>query len=343
VIRRRARGSCRERVLAAICALAVLALGAVAATRTPAARSSAGSLQQGIDAARAREQALSANAAGASHVIATLTRQLEVLSGRVADVQAQLNDARVRLGALQARTAAERVHAAELARRFVAQRAVLRGWLVAQYEQGPPDAITVLLNANGFADLLERIDFLRRIGQEDSAITDGTLHARDAARLAATQLAALTARQARETAAVQAESQALARMSSVLDARRALMARARAVALAELRATRAHRISLQQELDSLVATPFGAPPAGTSFAIPWPIVECESGGQNLPPNSAGASGYYQILPSTWSQYGGSGPAAYLAPKSEQDAVASRLWNGGAGASNWVCAGIVGIG
>jgi hypothetical protein len=72
------------------------------------------------------------------------------------------------------------------------------------------------------------------------------------------------------------------------------------------------------------------------------IVLCESGGQDLPPNSAGASGYYQIIPSTWKLFGGSGPAAYLAPKSEQDAVASRIWNNGAGASNWVCAGIVGI-
>ena len=41
-------------------------------------------------------------------------------------------------------------------------------------------------------------------------------------------------------------------------------------------------------------------------------------------------------------FGGSGPAAYLAPKSEQDAVASRIWAGGSGAHNWVCAGIVGI-
>ena len=36
---------------------------------------------------------------------------------------------------------------------------------------------------------------------------------------------------------------------------------------------------------------------------------CESGGQNLSPNSAGASGYYQIMPATWKGYGGSGPAS----------------------------------
>ena len=61
----------------------------------------------------------------------------------------------------------------------------------------------------------------------------------------------------------------------------------------------------------------------------------------LPPNSAGASGYYQMLPSTWRGLGGSTPQAYQASKSEQDSLAARLWAGGSGAHNWVCAGLVG--
>ena len=83
------------------------------------------------------------------------------------------------------------------------------------------------------------------------------------------------------------------------------------------------------------------PGPGGSWAIPNSVVTCESGGQNLTPNSAGASGYYQILPSTWNGYGGYGQA-YQAPKSLQDQRASQLWSGGSGASNWVCSGIVGI-
>ncbi len=71
--------------------------------------------------------------------------------------------------------------------------------------------------------------------------------------------------------------------------------------------------------------------------IPEYIVMCESKGQNLAPNSADASGYYQILGSTWTAYGGSPPAeAYLHSKSEQDAVAARIWREG-GPSQWVCA------
>jgi len=89
------------------------------------------------------------------------------------------------------------------------------------------------------------------------------------------------------------------------------------------------------------AANFGA--SGGPWAIPGAIVNCESGGQNLPPNGAGASGYYQILPETWRLNGGSGSAAFHASKAEQDRVASRIWAGGRGASQWVCAGIVGIG
>ncbi|MGH2916085.1 MAG: transglycosylase family protein, partial [Solirubrobacteraceae bacterium] len=97
-----------------------------------------------------------------------------------------------------------------------------------------------------------------------------------------------------------------------------------------------------QRAAAATPAPLGAIGGSGGWAIPYAIVLCESGGQDLPPNSAGASGYYQIIPGTWRLFGGSGPAAYLAPRAEQDAVAARIWRGGAGASNWVCAGIVGI-
>lgn len=82
---------------------------------------------------------------------------------------------------------------------------------------------------------------------------------------------------------------------------------------------------------------FGA--SGGPWVIPTPIVMCESSGENQQPNSAGASGYYQIIPSTWALFGGTKytQQAYQAPKSIQDLIAAKIWNGGAGASNWVCA------
>jgi hypothetical protein len=49
-----------------------------------------------------------------------------------------------------------------------------------------------------------------------------------------------------------------------------------------------------------------------------------------------------MLPSTWKGLGGSTPQAYQASKAEQDRLAATLWNNGAGASNWVCAALVGV-
>lgn len=88
-------------------------------------------------------------------------------------------------------------------------------------------------------------------------------------------------------------------------------------------------------------TPFDGP--GGPWAIPWPIVRCESRGQNLAPNSATAAGYYQFIASTWRAMGGSTASAYLASRAEQDRVAARLWAGGRNASQWDCAAIVGWG
>ena len=127
----------------------------------------------------------------------------------------------------------------------------------------------------------------------------------------------------------------------------ATLARVRAARAQALAGTRAGRSAAEKALNKLIAereaaareAAGGAGPGGP-WAIPWPIVQCESGGQNLPPNSAGASGYYQMLPSTWKGVGGSTPHAYQASKAEQDRLAAQLWAGGAGARNWVCAGMV---
>ena len=111
-------------------------------------------------------------------------------------------------------------------------------------------------------------------------------------------------------------------------------------------ATRTSRLSAQKTLKKLLAARAKAAVdkagPGGPWSIPWAVVQCESGGQNLPPNSAGASGYYQMMPATWKGLGGSTSAAYKASKAEQDRLAAKLWNNGAGASNWVCAALVGV-
>ena len=63
---------------------------------------------------------------------------------------------------------------------------------------------------------------------------------------------------------------------------------------------------------------------------------CESGGNFSAVNSSsGAGGAYQILPSTWRLYGGSGAPQDASP-AEQSRIAAQIWaDSGPGA--WVCA------
>ncbi len=311
------------------------------------ARPSVGSLQQGITADQAREQSLSTAAGNAAALIQRVSAQLTILSGRVAAVEAQLAAERARLAQLVAELAVERQVSARLHRRYQRDQARLAQWLLSDYEYGRPDLVTVVFDAHGFSDLLERLDFLRRLSDEEGQITDTTRAARAAAVRSVARLRALGIAQAQATNATATESAALQSIQSALSQREAVLAQARALDLTQLQRTRGNEAQLQSRLQSELAALAAPPetstaPSGMSFVIPWPIVQCESGGQDLPPNSAGASGYYQIIPSTWAGEGGSGPAAYLAPKAEQDEVAAKLWDGGAGARNWVCAGIVGI-
>lgn len=80
----------------------------------------------------------------------------------------------------------------------------------------------------------------------------------------------------------------------------------------------------------------GAARSGAAgYAIPAGIVACESGGDYSAVNSSsGAGGAYQILPSTWHAYGGTG-LPQDAPKAEQDRIAGEIY-ATQGRSAWSC-------
>lgn len=76
--------------------------------------------------------------------------------------------------------------------------------------------------------------------------------------------------------------------------------------------------------------------SSTGSSLPSYIVQCESGGNYSAVNSSsGAGGAYQIMPSTWRAYGGSG-LPQNASKQQQDAIASKIYQS-QGSSPWSCA------
>jgi len=311
----------------------------------PAQAANEGTLRSRIHSGRAQERALAGAAARLGALERATAREVAILSGRVAAAQAALDAAVARQQATEARLVAARARLARLRIRLGEVRVRLAQVLVSRYENGSPDLVTVVLNANGFPQLLETVDFLSRVQHADARLLDEVRSAKaDAARERA-ELIVLERRQRLVAIAVRSRRDALAGIAAGLSARQAALAQAHAARLAALHRTRAGRLRAQHELNRLLAARRRAAMAsgpGGPWAIPWPVVQCESGGQNLPPNSATASGYYQITDDTWHGLGGTTKHAYQAPKSEQDRRAAQLWNGGAGASNWVCAVLVGI-
>lgn len=78
------------------------------------------------------------------------------------------------------------------------------------------------------------------------------------------------------------------------------------------------------------ASSSGASGSGSLPACTW---QPESGGNWSAVNSSsGAGGYYQILPSTWAAYGGTGSPQSASP-AEQTAIAQKIW-ASQGSSAW---------
>jgi peptidoglycan hydrolase CwlO-like protein len=340
--------------------LAMIAAAVIMVPAPSSADPNLGRLNQQLSHEQSRQHQLGASIGGLSRTISSLDGQIALVRSRENAVRVDLGRDRAALARIRVLLAREQRLVALLRTRLTRAKTLLAHQLVSAYEGDKPDLVGVVLEARGFNDLLNKIAFLRRAEGQQQTLIKLTQQAKAAADNAERRLAKLEVIDLRATTAAATRARALAGMNALLQTKQNALARARGAQRLALAASQARggrlrgaiaRLQAQQAAAQRAAaaaatatpTPNG-PTYGPSggWAIPYPIVLCESGGQNLSPNSAGASGYYQIMPATWKLFGGTGPAAYLAGKSEQDAVASRIWNGGAGAHNWVCAGIVGI-
>ena len=349
--------------MAATAVVVACALGLAALPVTSSAAPSLGQLNSQLGAEQAHQQSLASSISGLSDLISSLDGQISLVESREAEVRADLARDRAALAATESALTREQQLLATLRARLARARMLLARQLVSNYEQNKPNLVSVVLESNGFKDLLDRLAYLRDAQQQQQTIISITRQAKAQADAAAKRLAALEATDKEMTIATTQRVLALASMNSLLQSKQTALQHARAAQQDALAASQARGAALRSEISQVEAeqaaaaraaaaaaaaaaagsgstpTAVGPAPSG-GWTIPQQVVQCESGGQNLTPNGAGASGYYQFMPGTWNNYGGYGQA-YQAPKSLQDQRAQQLWNGGAGASNWVCAGIVG--
>ena len=161
----------------------VVALGAVAAVALGGGSSApAKDLHTRLRHAQSRLSEKKKREAVLSTTIQLDNRRLHQLESQVATLRNQIAVARNQLQRIEAELARDRIHLKALRARLEKSLGVLSDRLVAIYKSDQPDALTVILSAHGFNDLLTRYDYLRRIEQQDADLVDQVRHLRDDAR-----------------------------------------------------------------------------------------------------------------------------------------------------------------
>jgi murein DD-endopeptidase MepM/ murein hydrolase activator NlpD len=132
----------------------------------------------------ARVERLRDELAGAQAREGVLTSELSAITAKARAAQAEVDEAEARLGALEAELAQQRARLAELDETIRLQTERI-AFLEGQHEialdrlehrvrelymTDSPDTLSFLVGADSFGELLENLDFLRRIGEQDERI-----------------------------------------------------------------------------------------------------------------------------------------------------------------------------
>lgn len=139
--------------------------------------------QSELDTAESQEGVLSTEISRYSDQLHQLAGEVATLRNREAVVQQELLRVRAELRR-------ERRRLEILRRRLNRSLRVLSDRLVAMYKSNEPDVLTVILNSDGFDDLLERYEYLQRIEERDAGVIDRVRGLRDESRDAVARIEA---------------------------------------------------------------------------------------------------------------------------------------------------------
>lgn len=299
------------------------------------------SLQQRIAVARQNARGLAARLETRQAAMVQAAGRAAAAENRERQLRAALAHGRARADLLSRRTLLAKRALIEARRRLARARRLLAERLVDIYKSDGPDLSAVVLQADGFDDLVTRIHYWEAINRSDSRLAARLRLTRAEVSRRMVEVRAARDRWRAHNREVAIAREQIAAVAARARAEQARFARARAAqarALAALRGRISGWVSEVARLQRIQYAQARGVVGGWlgDFAIPISIVMCESGGNYRAVNPhSGAGGAYQILPSTWRQYGGRG-RPQDASREEQDRVAAQVWaRQGSGA--WVCA------
>jgi peptidoglycan hydrolase CwlO-like protein len=192
-----------------------------------------------------REQSLQQSISADSGQITAYAGRLRDLQARLSAIESSLAIQRALLVRFQNQLIAARSRLALLRDDLKRDRQSLATQLVAQYESPTPDVVSVVLQAHGFADLLERVDQMRAIARQNASAVKLVTSVKAQVAEQTVRLTIAQARQQRVTAAVLIEREQVAGLRLSLLQREQVAARDRARKQTELRQVR-HQLAILQ-------------------------------------------------------------------------------------------------
>jgi cell wall-associated NlpC family hydrolase len=200
----------RARLLTAALLVALALLGSNLTAR------GVGDLQSRIAAGKSAAQSLQTQISQDTAQIAHTTTGLNAAEARLSALQGELSVREAQLVKVQDALLAAREHLLYLENRLRVAASALSANLVDRYEGGQPDFMSVVLDSNGFKQLLEQMNFLERVGHQDASVIKFTRVARLEVEHEATTLAALESRDKALTEQVLAQRNQVAALQAAL-------------------------------------------------------------------------------------------------------------------------------
>jgi murein DD-endopeptidase MepM/ murein hydrolase activator NlpD len=233
---------------------------------------------------KAKEGVLSTTIQGFSTRIDAIQGEISATQRQLSRVQDDLDQQKEKLLEVRNRLEEARDRLARLRDELATARQVLARRLVEIYKSDAPDALTVILDSNGFGDLLERAEFLKRISDQDREITDRVRGLRDKAKDQAIQLADLEEQEQLTAERILYQRDQIAAVENKLVGSRDQLASARADKRGALAQVRESRVALEGDLAALekeqarvqaalqgAGQTFDGPIRHGSGALIWPV------------------------------------------------------------------------
>ena len=204
-----------------------------------------------IQKRKGKEQVLTTTISGFTERIGSLQDDITVLQTRQVRIQTDLDAKRRELAQIQDKLRQERIRLVNLRERLAAAKDALAERLVEIYKSDEPDVVTVILEADGFEDLITRAEFIDRVGDQDGRIIDRVRIAKTDAVRAEAELDRLEDRQRRVTAEVDRRLREVESVKGELVDRRDDFAAVRDQKQSALASTREERHDLEGDLRAL--------------------------------------------------------------------------------------------